>query len=126
MPASCANAFAPTTALFGGTVTPVIEESNRLSDRCFSSMMFVRRAEVALPHVQRYRDFFQRSVSRALADAVDRALDLPRASCDRGQRIRHGQAQIVVAVRAQNHVRICRQMIARTRGTYLPYSSGIA
>ena len=53
--------------------------------------------------MQRHHDLFERRVAGALADAVDRALDLPGAAFDRGERIRDGQAEIVVAVRAEDH-----------------------
>src|SRR5690606_3555970 len=36
-------------------------------------------------------------------DAVDGAFDLPRTAFDGGQRVGHGQAQVVVAVRAEHH-----------------------
>lgn len=54
-------------------------------------------------HLQCHGDFFQRAVAGALADAVDGALDLPCAAFDRRQRVGHCQAQIVVAVRAEDH-----------------------
>ena len=54
-------------------------------------------------HAARHDDFLQRGVARPLADAVDGALHLPRARADGGERVRDGQAQVVVAVRAQNH-----------------------
>ncbi len=47
-------------------------------------------------------DLFERAVARAFADAVDGALDLPRAGFDRGQRIGHRQAEIVMAVDADD------------------------
>lgn len=54
-------------------------------------------------HLQCHGDFFQRAVAGALADTVDGALDLPCAAFDRRQRVGHRQAQIVVAVRAEDH-----------------------
>ena len=53
-------------------------------------------------HFERHHDLFERRVAGALADAVDRALDLPRAGLHGGQRVRDGQAEIVVAVRRQD------------------------
>ena len=53
-------------------------------------------------HIESSRNLFQRRVARALANAVDGALHLPRAVLDSGQRIGYRQTQIVVAVRAQN------------------------
>jgi hypothetical protein len=58
----------------------------------------------SLAHLQHHRDFFQRAVAGALADAVDGAFDLARAAFDGGQRVGHGQAQVVVAVRAEDHI----------------------
>ena len=52
--------------------------------------------------VRDHDDLFERRVARALADAVDRALDLPHAGADRGQRVGDGEAEIVVAVRAED------------------------
>src|SRR6185295_2798545 len=52
-------------------------------------------------HVDRHHDFLERGVAGALADAVDRALDLPRARADRRQRVGDGEAEIVMAVRAE-------------------------
>src|SRR5438477_75888 len=41
---------------------------------------------------------FLRGVARALADAVDRALDLPGAGEERGERVRDRLPEVVVAV----------------------------
>ena len=43
-------------------------------------------------------DLFERGVAGPLADAVNRALDLPDAGRHRSVRVRHSQAEIVVAV----------------------------
>ena len=51
---------------------------------------------------ERHDDFFERCIARALADAVDRAFDLPCAAFDASQRVRNGHAQIVMAVRAED------------------------
>src|SRR5262249_10221008 len=45
---------------------------------------------------QRHDHFFQGAISRALADAIDGHLRLTRAGAQAGQRIRRGEAQIVV------------------------------
>ena len=42
------------------------------------------------------------AVAGAFADAVDGAFDLPRAGFDGGQRIGHGEAQIVMAMDADD------------------------
>ena len=49
-----------------------------------------------------HHDLFERAVAGAFADAVDGALDLPRAGLDRGQRIGDREPQIVVAVHADD------------------------
>src|SRR5579884_2941036 len=54
------------------------------------------------PGLHDHDHFFQRGVPRALTDAVDGTLDLPRAGLDRGQRIGDGEAQVVVAVHAHD------------------------
>ncbi len=68
------------------------------------------RAEIALPHVQRYGDLFQRSVSGAFADSVDRALDLPRPAGDSRKRICNRKSKVVMAVRAQLHLGVFGKM----------------
>src|SRR6185436_8118467 len=55
---------------------------------------------LADPHGHHH--LLERTVAGALADAVDGALDLPRAALHAGQRVGHGQAQIVVAVDADD------------------------
>jgi hypothetical protein len=58
-------------------------------------------------HLQRHHQFLHRGIAGALADAVDGALDLARAALDRGQRVGHGQAEVVVAVRTEDDVLRC-------------------
>ena len=77
------------------------------------------------PHARRHDDLFERRVAGALADAVDRALDLPRAGADRRQRVGDREAEVVVAVRAEDRVvrRSARApMIVRKNA---PISSGV-
>ncbi len=50
-------------------------------------------------HAHRHHHLFQRGVAGALAQAVDRALDLPGAGLDGGQAVRRRHAEVVVAVR---------------------------
>src|ERR1700741_4674692 len=57
-----------------------------------------------LAHGQRHSHFFEGGVACAFADPVDRALDLANAGPHRGERIRHGQTEIVMAMRAQGNV----------------------
>jgi len=51
----------------------------------------------------RHDDLLEAGVARALADAVDRALDLPRAGHRARQAVGRGQAQVVLAVGGQHH-----------------------
>ncbi len=55
-------------------------------------------------HSHCHHDFFESGIARALADAVDGALDLPRARANGGQRIGDGHAEIIMAVRRDNDV----------------------
>ena len=57
---------------------------------------------------QRHHDLFERGVARALADAVDRALDLRRTRADAGERVRDREAEVVVAVDGELDVRRAR------------------
>ena len=64
----------------------------------------MRRVDVGVvgQHVaarlDRHHDLFQRGVAGALAEAVDRALDLARAADHAGERVGDRQAEVVVAV----------------------------
>ena len=62
------------------------------------------QADVGLARVQQHHDLLERGVAGALADAVDRALDLARAGQQPGERVGHRQAQVVVAVDRQHDV----------------------
>ncbi len=59
-------------------------------------------AELTRPRAQRHDHLFQRGVAGALAEPVDRDLDLARARLDAGQGVGRGKAEIVVAVRADD------------------------
>ena len=50
------------------------------------------------PYPGRHHDLFQRRIARALADPVDRALQLAHAGQHGGQRIGDRQPEVVVAV----------------------------
>ena len=99
MPASCANAFAPTIALLTWTAIPVMpvrQAAGRNDPICAD--VGVDTAELLAARGQRHHDLFERGVSGSLADAVHRHFDLTRACRDRGQRVRRRHAEIVVAV----------------------------
>ena len=66
------------------------------------SVDLVPVGEFVVTHVDRHHDLFERSVAGALADAVDRALDLTRTADHAGQRIRHGHAEVVMAMHREH------------------------
>ena len=104
MPASCANALRPTMALLACTCWPV-SDAEKLAggEELFGPDAGGERQPIrsnSHPH----DDLFERGVAGALADAVDRALDLTDARGDRRVRIRHRQPEIVVAVRAEHRL----------------------
>src|SRR5882672_67826 len=60
-------------------------------------------AEVALARAQRHHHFLERAVAGALADAVDRAFNLPRSRLHGTQAVGDRHAEIVVTVDRQDH-----------------------
>ena len=102
MPASCANAFSPTIALFGcGPNVMVSRQQLAGGVNVLGDDLGLKRQPVAA-RLERHHDLFERRVARAFADAVDGALDLPRAGLHRGDGIRHRESQIVVAMHADD------------------------
>jgi hypothetical protein len=73
----------------------------------------VQAADVRRPRVQEHHDLLERGVAGPLSDAVDRALDLPGAGLHAGEGVRHGQAEVVVAVDAQLDVRQARHQLVQ-------------
>ena len=65
--------------------------------------------------LDRHHDFFQSRIARALAEPVDRALDLPRATLEPGKRIRHRKPQIIMAMHRED-----RLVRIRNSLTHLP------
>ena len=61
------------------------------------------QTEVVATGVERHHHLLPGGVSGALTDSVDRALDLPRTTAHRGERVRDCHAEIVVVVRAPGH-----------------------
>jgi hypothetical protein len=57
-----------------------------------------------LAGVDRHDRLFQAGVAGALADAIERDFDLPRAILHAGQRVGGGQPQVVVAVAGEDHI----------------------
>ena len=116
MPASCANALRPTMALLACTgslgeprqqLAGLEEQRRRRSPVVYGSR--------SLPHAQRHHDLFERGVAGALADAVDRALDLPHAALNRRQAVGDRQPEVVVAVRAEDRLVGVRDALADVR-----------
>ena len=60
--------------------------------------------DVGRARVQQHHDLLERRVARALADAVDRALDLARAGQHAGERVGDRQPEVVVAVDREHDV----------------------
>jgi len=54
--------------------------------------------EQALARPDRHDEFLQRGIPRALADAVDGALDLARAGTHGREAVGDGHAEVIVAV----------------------------
>ena len=59
---------------------------------------------IVAPGAEGHHDLLQRAVARPLTQTVDRALDLTRSRLDRCQAVGHGEAQVVVAVRADHRL----------------------
>ena len=78
------------------------DEPGRAHD--LAHVELVRHAERLAAGAHDHRDLLERAVPRALADPVHRRLDLPGAVRDPGERVRHGQPQVVVAVRRDRDV----------------------
>src|ERR1700685_3771583 len=68
-----------------------------------------------LARLERHHDLFHRGIAGTLADSVDGAFDLARAITDRGERIRHRQAQVVVAMRTPDNLGRARYAFAHIR-----------
>ena len=64
--------------------------------------MLAFEVEVIAARADRHDDLFQGAVAGALAEAVDGALDLAGALLQGGQAVGDGQAQVVVAVDAED------------------------
>ena len=60
--------------------------------------------ELRRPRPEGHHDLLQRRVAGALAEAVDRHLDLARAGLDRRERVGRGEAEVVVAVDADRRL----------------------
>ncbi len=68
-------------------------------------------ADVGGPRVQQHHDLLERRVARALADAVDRALDLAGAGLQPRERVGDREPEVVVAVDRQDDVAQVRHQV---------------
>ena len=126
MPASCANALRPTIALFACTGSSVSCERSWLASNSCSVCDARVVGQAIVTDAKRHHDFFERRVARALADAVDRALDLPHAALDGGQAVGDGEPEVVVAVRAEHGLVRVRHARGESPRRTRAISSGVA
>ena len=89
-------------ALFACTGSLVSCARSWLASYSPSDLTFVVVRQPIAPHAKCHHQLFERRVAGALADAVDRALDLARAALDRRDAVGDGESEIVVAVRAED------------------------
>jgi len=94
----------PTIALFRWTCMPVTCDSFRLVGYRRAGVDAGRQLVEVLPRAEGHDHLFERCVSGPLADAVDRALDLSGATPGGGERVRHGETEVVMAVDADDDV----------------------
>ena len=73
--------------------------------------------EVIGARAERHHDFFQRGVAGPFADPVDGAFHLARAVADAGERVGHRQAEIVVAVHADDGPLDVRHVLPNATGS---------
>ena len=103
MPASCANALRADDRLVRlHADADDLRQQLAGRDTARSVLMPVVERQPIAARLQHHHDLFERAVARALADAVDGALDLARAVLHGGQRVGDRQAQVVVAVDADD------------------------
>ena len=112
MPLSCAKAFRPTIALLYCTGNEVTAETSLEARVSIVGVDAGLVGQHVAARLDRHHDLFERGVARALADAVDGALDLPRAAANARQRIRHRQAEIVVAMDGEDRLVGVRHALA--------------
>ena len=125
MPASCANAFAPTIGLLrcDGVAGQLGRRAPRRRGSCAGSMP-VSASKASARTRSAITNSSSDCVARPLADAVDGALDLRRAGSDAGERVRDGEAEIVVAVDRELDVARAPGSARAGRRTAAAYSTG--
>lgn len=102
MPASCANAFAPTIGLVGATATPGDGLNHAACAVDLSGFDIAADAEVVGAGLERHGAFLHGSVACALADAVDGAFNLVDAGFNACQRVCNSHAEVIVHMAGQN------------------------
>ena len=83
-------------------------------------------AERRAVHAQRHHHLLEGGVAGALADPVHRQLHLARAPADRGQRVRGGEAQVVLAVEREHRLREPRHRARAAARSSARHRSGSA
>ena len=90
-------------ALLRCTWMPVTCDTSRLVGQSRRVLMPVGQVEVSRARVLHgHDDFFQGAVAGPFAEAVDGAFDLAGPFLHGGQAVGHGQAQVVVAMDAED------------------------
>ena len=104
MPASCANAFAPTIGLgrCNGNAGNGLDHAACTVD--LGGFDVAADAEVVSTGLERHDALLHRGVACALADAVDSALDLVNTGLNACQRVCNCHAEVVVHVAGQDYV----------------------
>src|SRR5947209_16731383 len=69
-----------------------------------------------MAHKQSCSHFFQGCISSPFANAVNRNLYLPRAAFDTSKSIGHGKAEIVMAMRGEDHLLHARKLFQHSEG----------
>ncbi len=115
MPDSCANALRPDDRLvrLHGVAGQARDEAAGARD--LACLDAGGQADRRLARAQQHHDLLERRVARALADAVDRALDLAGAGAEAGERVRDGEPEVVVAVDREHDVVQARYELVEAR-----------
>ena len=103
---------------------PSSSETRRLVRYKLASVDAGIHAEIVGARAQRHHHLLERGVTGTFADSVDGAFHLAGAVQHAGERIRHRQPQIVVAVNADGRPVRCRGTCSRMLRISAPYCSG--
>src|SRR5256885_11407459 len=83
------------------------------------------------PYTTLFRSLLECGVAGAFADAIDRQFELARTRADRGQGIRHTHAQVIMAVRSEEHTSelqspcnlVCRLLLEKKKKSAVVHQS---